>query len=730
MPFDLLLSNKKEFYIELSENKSFFPGDSIKGTVVFNVSKPIKINHVRVTLSGHIETESNKQEHVKESWFLATNPENNNKSHTLDTQVHRFPFEFIVPKDKHLPSSAPLYSLIYVKYELTAVVDRPFSFSLENMSLSSKIPIQILERINVNDPVYCIRGRAHNDLSIVGLDSTERAELALSLPKYAVVRGDVLPIEIHIKHFSELRRVNGIKLQLMRRIFTGKAPQRSERRLSERKTIKSYHLDIEIFAPTFEQEIITTVAIPTSTPPTITHECGRILSVEYALRAVINLNDPFVKSPHPANYGMLESTIVIGTFPRPERPIDDDDDDEAENASTSIEDVPPTPSTDEMANPFNDDFMAGNDHSTQQGLAERFDNMSVQDDRSPALSASALTVSTDYSSAVEDQTIDGRPSVHRRSNPATPTSTTSSMQSMSAAAATASSSAHLIRHSTAPTKSSPTTPVDTVLRANSIAGMTPSRTQHQQIYQAASQPALYPPQVQSGPPPLPNRMNSALVPSLSITTSVSSTSTSGAPGPAQHASHQPLSPQQNAYPSAAYENRPPSVALSSPLGHWTSPPAPAHTAPTSCVAPGSPHSSVHSGSHDSPHMQPHNVQPPPIMSMPMPQRPVSTEYAGPPPVMFIMPTPNMGHQHQFNQQQQHHHYPQQQNHGYPPQNMYPPPTSPQEAPSYYYGHAFQGQGYPPAPYPPYQQQQHQDVYPPPSSTYPPNSYPSPNPNAS
>ena len=82
-----------------------------------------------------------------------------------------------------------LYSIIFVKYELTAVVSRPFPFALESMSLSSKILIQVLERINVNDPVFCIRGRAHNDLSIMGLGSSERAELALSLPKYAVVRG-------------------------------------------------------------------------------------------------------------------------------------------------------------------------------------------------------------------------------------------------------------------------------------------------------------------------------------------------------------------------------------------------------------------------------------------------------------------------------------------------------------------------------------------------------------
>lgn len=124
---DLLSTNKKEFYIDLLESRFFFPGDTIKGNqwcerkgrmitqtveyigaVVLNLEKPTKTNHIRVTLTGDVLADGLTVQVLQKSWFLASSPLNDGKSHILEPQTHRFPFEFMIPNDSDaikLPSS-------------------------------------------------------------------------------------------------------------------------------------------------------------------------------------------------------------------------------------------------------------------------------------------------------------------------------------------------------------------------------------------------------------------------------------------------------------------------------------------------------------------------------------------------------------------------------------------------------------------------------------------------
>ncbi|KAI8329828.1 hypothetical protein BC941DRAFT_518480 [Chlamydoabsidia padenii] len=346
---DILLPTKnKEFYIELTESRFYFPGDLIKGAVVLNLDTPTKTNHIRVTLTGNVQADNTSKQILQTSWFLASSPLNDGKSHVLEAQTHRFHFEFIIPNDSEsarLPSSFRLSSLLGVSYMITAVHDRPFV--PERLSSQARKEIRLLEKIDVAQPEYCARGYVYEDVQVSGLsESAPKVRLALTLPCYAVVRGDILPLEIVIKHHQALARPEGIKVHLIRRVYSSKNRERKliklqlRHKLLERKSIKSYELDIDITeeeGSQFQQTIHTKLLIPTNTPPTV-YEGGGILTVDYSVRVVVNLNDSNLTELYHENYIKLESNVVIGTFPKPNLSIDDDDDDDG-NQGVSGEDL-------------------------------------------------------------------------------------------------------------------------------------------------------------------------------------------------------------------------------------------------------------------------------------------------------------------------------------------------------------------------------------------------------
>ncbi|KAI8089136.1 uncharacterized protein BX664DRAFT_332270 [Halteromyces radiatus] len=390
---DLLLSTKKkEFYIDLLESRYYFPGDLIKGDIVLDLDKPTKTNHIRVTLEGHVQADNTTIQVLTKSWFLASSPLNDGKPHMLEAQAHRFPFEFKIPTDESkLPSSLKLSSLIGVNYTITAIHDRPYV--PDRLSSQTKKEIRLLEFIDITQPEYCAKGHVYDSVRVLGLSDHQKVQLSLTLPRYAVVRGDILPLEITIKHFQELVRENGIKVYLIRRVFSGK----NKNKLLERKSIKSNALDINITSESTEyQQIINTkLLIPTNTPPTVS-ESGHILKVDYSIRVVINLNDPSLSEPHHENYTKLESSIIIGTHPKPNLSIDDDDEEEEED-ETNMEDVDGLHEEQDIATQDETDSI----NIQQLTLADN-DNVSKLDKPLPSLTSSPTTsVSTTSASTLQ-----------------------------------------------------------------------------------------------------------------------------------------------------------------------------------------------------------------------------------------------------------------------------------------------------------------------------------------
>ncbi|KAI8330768.1 hypothetical protein BC941DRAFT_506167 [Chlamydoabsidia padenii] len=361
----LKLNNKKEFYIDLDENKYYFPGDLVKGTVVLNLDKTAKTNHIRITLTGQVNAEGSSNSSSTTTSSSTSSGNNNNiqilalpslyvakapinKTHVLAAQSHRFPFEFQLPTKDPLPSSLKLKKN-RIRYMLTAVHDRPLVPGI--LARQTKKELRVLERIDITRPEY--GARSHVVKSVTGDeedDGTKKKKnsnsnrkkknikAGLTLPRYAVVRGDILPLEIQLDHYRGFAREEAIKIELIRRIYNGK----NRCNMSEQKSIKTFMLGIKIPENTCHQTIHTKLSIPTDTPPTVSSESGRILAVDYAIRATINLNDPLFSLGTLTTYRQrqqyivnLESNLLVGTYPLPNVSIDDDNDDDDDDDAVS-----------------------------------------------------------------------------------------------------------------------------------------------------------------------------------------------------------------------------------------------------------------------------------------------------------------------------------------------------------------------------------------------------------
>ncbi|KAG0168749.1 Arrestin domain-containing protein 4 [Apophysomyces sp. BC1034] len=296
----MFLASRKQndFYIKLDEDRFYYTGEVIRGNVVLDLAKPTKTNHVRIAFVGEVQSESTTIQLFSRILYLA-NPPDDEKSHILEAQTHSFPFEFTIPgNDGELPSSTQLPNLGSIKYLLSALHDKPYV--PDSLSPQTKKEVSILEKIDVTLPEYCMKGNFNEQIQLVGSDDPRQVRVSMTLPKFGIVRGKL--------------------------IFVSCIGQ-----LSEKKVIKSNAVDINITGPLeFIQTSVVKILFPTSTPPTV-GESGKIVSIEYWIRAEVNLNEisPDNSEPeHPKNIVYMEANVVVGTCPKPELAIDDEDEDD------------------------------------------------------------------------------------------------------------------------------------------------------------------------------------------------------------------------------------------------------------------------------------------------------------------------------------------------------------------------------------------------------------------
>ncbi|POS86039.1 hypothetical protein EPUL_003651, partial [Erysiphe pulchra] len=158
--------NLSEFHIRPDEpHRKYSPGDTVKGTVVLTVSKPIRITHLTVCLHGYVrvfKSPNGANEPFVDPGLTATqNPQKSQyfgNGHAslfqdevilcgegrLDAGIYEFKFELLFPS-KGLPTSID-FERGTISYLITATITRPTSI---NATSSCDRKISLVEKVDI-----------------------------------------------------------------------------------------------------------------------------------------------------------------------------------------------------------------------------------------------------------------------------------------------------------------------------------------------------------------------------------------------------------------------------------------------------------------------------------------------------------------------------------------------------------------------------------------------------
>ncbi|KAI8646680.1 hypothetical protein BD408DRAFT_359114 [Parasitella parasitica] len=326
---DLFKSKENEFYIELSQERYYIPGEDILGDVVLDLKKATKTNNIKLILEGNVEIGGRSISLFSKSVLMAESPEGDQRSHYLESHTHRFPFRIAIPSSKEckMPSTLEITKLLKVSYRLVAIYNKAFSV-LEKFCPTSSISINILEDINVDKAQYAGEQRIEKELLLSG-EKTRKVKVSTIVAKRAAVKGDIVSIAVTIQHIGVMVRDKALSIQLLRSVYYGK--NKSE--LFGPKVIRQVDSNIEIPGPTsFTRTFDMQLPIPSNICPTV-GESGLTFKIEYSLRVSINLNEENPLRPETAgDIVIFNVPFVVGTYPKLAFNIDDDDEEELDGS--------------------------------------------------------------------------------------------------------------------------------------------------------------------------------------------------------------------------------------------------------------------------------------------------------------------------------------------------------------------------------------------------------------
>ncbi|CEP12266.1 hypothetical protein [Parasitella parasitica] len=349
---DLFKSKENEFYIELSQERYYIPGEDIAGDVVLDLKKATKTNNIKVILEGNVEIGGRNISLFSKSTLIAESPEGDQRSHYLEPHTHRFPFRLRIPSSKEckMPSTLEITKLLKVSYRLVAIYNKAFSV-LEKFCPTTSMSINILEDINVDKAEYTGEQRIEKELLLSG-EKTRKVKVSTIVAKRAAVKSDIIPISVTIQHIGVMVRDKALSVQLLRSVYYGK--NKSE--LFGPKVIRQVDSNIEIPGPTsFTRTFDVQLPIPSNICPTV-DESSLTFKIEYSLRVSINLNEENPLRPETAgDIVIFNVPFVIGTYPKLAFNIDDDEEEEEEELDSSIDNAS---QLDDFSNPFEYDQVA------------------------------------------------------------------------------------------------------------------------------------------------------------------------------------------------------------------------------------------------------------------------------------------------------------------------------------------------------------------------------------
>lgn len=298
--------------IALSEEKFYFPGETIRGSVIVKPKSSMKVNPIILKFSGAVYIAAKDKEVLPLFQTVKSLPINEGKSKILEAKQYSFPFEFVVPKN--LPSAMDLgmNKTVRINYKLTAILDRPMM--PESLCPKIEYPVLVLEFVDVTKDSYAKPVEKQKE---VITSKNRKCHAKLSVPRNGFTRGETIPVNIIVNTFESFVKKESLVIDLIRKVKI----QTSRNTLDEEVILKSNKFDLNIIGPYNFTQSITNPILVRSTPPTVRYK-DRVLRVHYKIRAQL-----FIENKKTPNL-VLELPIVIGTWPRADVPIDDDDDDD------------------------------------------------------------------------------------------------------------------------------------------------------------------------------------------------------------------------------------------------------------------------------------------------------------------------------------------------------------------------------------------------------------------
>ncbi|KAI8990762.1 hypothetical protein BDF20DRAFT_811126 [Mycotypha africana] len=159
----------------------------ISGYLIVNPKKTIDIQHIALKFYGFVETYSgDKFTLLNEEKQLAKPLQARKYTTFFSGQIHEYDFEFEIPRDKRLPSSANIPKVANVVYFLTATLKKPrFRFSHSLCPISEEV--KILDKIDVQSLDYISPVNMSSELGFI--NGSKLCFWNLYLPKSAFLRG-------------------------------------------------------------------------------------------------------------------------------------------------------------------------------------------------------------------------------------------------------------------------------------------------------------------------------------------------------------------------------------------------------------------------------------------------------------------------------------------------------------------------------------------------------------
>ncbi|KAL9543652.1 hypothetical protein MBANPS3_008011 [Mucor bainieri] len=304
--------------IVLSEEKFYFPGETIKGWALYKGSvivKPkssIKANPIVVKFSGAIFISVKDKEVIPLFQTSKSLPINDGKSKVLEAKTYSFPFEFVVPDN--LPSAMDFgkNKIAKIYYKLTAILDRPMM--PESLCPKIEYPVLVLEYVDVTKDSFTKPLEKQKQV----VTSQIKCHTKLSVPRTGFTRGETIPVNIVVNTFQAFVKREALVVDLVRKVKISTA----KNTLDEEHILKSNKFDLNIIGPYNFSQSITSQLLIRPTPPTIRYK-DKVMRIHYKIRAQLFTSDQ-KKTPT----CVIELPLVIGTWPRADVPIDDDDDED------------------------------------------------------------------------------------------------------------------------------------------------------------------------------------------------------------------------------------------------------------------------------------------------------------------------------------------------------------------------------------------------------------------